>query len=58
MPMTEVCRKHEISSPTYYRGSASTQGRTVSNLTHMRARLRGAGVASGRLPRTGAGVAS
>lgn len=36
MPVAEVCRKHGISSPTYYAWKSKYAGATVSDLTRMR----------------------
>ena len=36
MPVAEVCRKHGISSPTYYARKSKYAGETVSDLTRMR----------------------
>lgn len=36
MPVAEVCRKHGISSPTYYAWKSKYAGVTVSDLTRMR----------------------
>jgi len=34
--VTEVCRKHDISAPTYYAWKSKYAGATVSDLTRMR----------------------
>jgi putative transposase len=36
VPVAEVCRKHGISSPTYYAWKSKYAGATVSDLTRMR----------------------
>lgn len=36
MPVAEVCRKHAISSPTYYAWKSKYAGASVSDLTRMR----------------------
>lgn len=36
LPVTEVCRKHGISAPTYYAWKSNGAGATVSDLTRMR----------------------
>lgn len=36
MPVAEVCRKHGISSPTYYAWKSKYAGATVSDLARMR----------------------
>jgi len=36
LPVAQVCRKHGISSPTYYAWKSKYAGTTVSDLTRMR----------------------
>jgi putative transposase len=36
VPVAELCRKHGISSPTYYAWKSKYAGATVSDLTRMR----------------------
>lgn len=36
VPVAQVCRKHGISSPTYYAWKSKYAGATVSDLTRMR----------------------